>query len=425
MAAVARVGAMLATGLPADRTAALDSISSWRTIDDDPGTVSAILAAAARSGPVDHADPTDPAVRLVEVLWSAAHLVDLAEVEAVYLVARDPVRRALLDLLARRRDPAGLAVLRSVVGEHGWTDHLPLPTPGLLSAVLGHPQAAEFAGDLGRLLVRPGWESHAGALLARLAREVELPAAVLAGLLDLIEPLLIEAIGQCDEAFGCRNGGEASPWVWRTRNRVRLVLDVLESFDAVPGPGGPTGGGERVVDLLVRTLGSADPVVGAWGVAALAVRGVEVPWDRVWMTSHEPVPRSVLLERLDRVGLLGPVLDGSGRHRDGVWRAEADLVSWLARPGELGCVPAEVEHVATRITEVSADHAGFHLFRFRTRAPHWASARGWMVGAAGLYREDGTVPDGVVRVAVSQYDCEDTASVEEHFDAMAAAVDER
>ncbi len=412
-AAVARVRAMLASGLPADRSSAIDSISAWRSVDDDPATISAILSAATLGGLTDHLDPVDPGARMVEVLWNVPHRVDLEEVEAVYLVAREPVRRALLDLLARRRDPSGLVTLRHVVADTGWTDQLPLPTSGMLSAVLGHTQAEEFIHVLCALLQRPGWEAHASDLLARMAREVELSPAARVELLELVEPVLLAGIGACDEAFGCRNGGEASPWVWRSRHRVREVLDVLESIDD-----------DRAVELLLRTLGSADPVVGAWGVAALAVRGVDVPWDRVWMTSHEPVPRSVLMERLDRVGLLGPVFDRSGRRRDGVLRAEADLVAWLARPGELGCVPDEVEHVATRVANVAAEGTGFHLFRFRTRSPHWASARGWMVGAAGLYREDGTVPDGVVRVAVSQYDCEDAASLEEHFDAMASAIDE-
>lgn len=408
---VARVQGLLASGQPGDRAVAVDCITSWVSVDDE-AAAAAILTAAVNVSPPDHADEIDPAVALVEVLWATPHWIDLEEVEAAYLLGRDPVRRALLDLLARRRDPAGLLTLRHVLGDPGWTDHLPLPTPGLLSQVLGHAGVEDLVAILGALLLRPGWEAHASGLLARMAREVGLGAGAVEELIELLEPALDATVEHCDEAIGCRNGGEASVWLWRSRHRVRHVLDVVESIDS-----------PAVESMLTRSLGSADPVVGAWAVAALAARGTDVPWDRVWMAAHEPVSRSVLMERLDCIGLLGSVFDRSGRSRDGVMRAEADLVAWLSRPGELGCLPSEVEHIASREVPLESGRAGFHLFRFRTRAPHWASARGWMVGAAGLYRSDGTVPTDLPQVAVTRYDCEDSASTDDHLDSMAAAAE--
>jgi hypothetical protein len=147
------------------------------------------------------------------------------------------------------------------------------------------------------------------------------------------------------------------------------------------------------------------------------------------MAAHDPVSRSVLMDGLERRGVLEQVFDDAGLLRTGVGRAEADLVAWLARPGELGCEPDEIEHVASRSVRVGDDadpsapgDAAVHLFRFRTRAPHWACARGWMVGAAGLYHDDATVPHGTIRVAMSLFDCEDQRSVSEHFDSIAAAL---
>jgi hypothetical protein len=410
---VARVRAWLAGG-PAERSAAIDVISAWRAVDDDPATPSALLAAAVASAPRLPGAHTDPLVAMVELLWSAPHLVPLDELEAAYLLASEPVRRALLDLLARRRDPEALVVLRHVLADQGWTDLLPLPAPGLLAAVLGHSQAEEVVGVLVALSFRPGWEAHALWLLRRLVEETEVTPAALVDLVDALDPMLEVLVERCDAAVA---GPEPA---WRDRRRVRSMVGLLERIE-VPAADAS----------LARVQASADPVLNAWAVAAIASRGVGVPWDRVWMAAYEPASRAELMDGLDRRGLFERVFDDAGLVRCGVDRAEADLVAWLARPGELGCEPDEIEHIASRVVRVGVDgdpvdrrvdEAAFHLFRFRTRAPHWAFARGWMVGAAGLYRDDATVPVGTLRVALSLFDCEDQRSIDEHFESIASAL---
>jgi len=410
---VARVRDWLAGG-PAERSAAIDVISAWRCVDDDPATPSALLTAAVASAPRFPGAQTDPLVAMVELLWATPQVVALDEVEATYLLASEPVRRALLDLLARRRDPEALVALRHILADRGWTDLLPLPAPGLLAAVLGHSQASEVVGALVALSFRPGWEAHATWLLRRLVEETELAATTLVELVDALDPMLEVLVERCDAAMA---GPEPA---WRDRRRVRSMVGLLERVE------------HPVADApLARVQASADPVLNAWAVAAIASRGAGVPWDRVWMAAHEPASRAELMDGLDRRGLLERVFDGAGLVRSGIARAEADLVAWLARPGELGCEPDEIEHVATRRVRVGddgdpldrrVDEAAFHLFRFRTRAPHWAFARGWMIGAAGLYRDDATVPVGMLRVALSLFDCEDERSVEEHFDSIASAL---
>jgi hypothetical protein len=253
---VARVRAWLAGG-PAERSAAIDVISAWRAVDDDPATPSALLAAAVASAPRLPGAHTDPLVAMVELLWSAPHLVPLDELEAAYLLASEPVRRALLDLLARRRDPEALVVLRHVLADQGWTDLLPLPAPGLLAAVLGHSQAEDVVGVLVALSFRPGWEAHALWLLRRLVEETEVTPTALVDLVDALDPMLGVLVERCDAAVA---GPEPA---WRDRRRVRSMVGLLERIE-VPAADAS----------LARVQASADPVLNAWAVAAIASRGV-------------------------------------------------------------------------------------------------------------------------------------------------------
>jgi hypothetical protein len=77
----------------------------------------------------------------------------------------------------------------------------------------------------------------------------------------------------------------------------------------------------------------------------------------------------VLIDALDRRGRLHRTFDDAGLVLSGARRAEADLVSWLERPGELGCVPDEVEHIWTRPVPIDgvaeARWPAMYLFRFR------------------------------------------------------------
>ena len=411
-AAVDEVRAALTSPEPADRSDALSRITAWRTLDGDPATASALLVGATRSYPTLPGQREDPAAWLAEALWLAPDAADLRELEATYLLASEAARRSLLGVLARRRDAESLDALRHLIGGRCASTSLPLPAPGVLSPVLGHPGVASLAPTLARLTMRPGWESEATDLLIRLVGTYTLDPVQEAGVLDVVRGALDSLVVECD--LGCAPGVDR-PADWRLRHRVRGLVDVLEAV-----------GTDDALDLLGRVQASADPVLSAWAVAARCGVGDPVPWDRVWMAAHEPVSRSVLIDALDRRGQLHRTFDDAGLVLSGARRAEADLVSWLERPGELGCVPDEVEHIWTRPVPIDgvaeARWPAMHLFRFRVRAPHWSCATGWMVGAAGLYRNDGTVPDDMLRVAHSLFEAEDSASPEDHLDAIAASL---
>ncbi len=77
------------------------------------------------------------------------------------------------------------------------------------------------------------------------------------------------------------------------------------------------------------------------------------------------------------------------------------LTRWLAQVTELGRAPDEIEFLGERTMGAEA----VHLFRFRMHAPHWSSARGWMIGAAGAF-------------TYSCYAAEDECSLEEHVAEM-------
>jgi len=66
---------------------------------------------------------------------------------------------------------------------------------------------------------------------------------------------------------------------------------------------------------------------------------------------------------------------------------EAMLARWLAEVTELGQAPDEIEFVTTRSGPRSPQRPGtdavVYLYRFRLHAPHWSSARGWMIGLSG------------------------------------------
>jgi hypothetical protein len=68
--------------------------------------------------------------------------------------------------------------------------------------------------------------------------------------------------------------------------------------------------------------------------------------------------------------------------------AEADMVSWLIYPTELGRAPDEIELMKV-VSEDFGPPDGvmdWYLFRFRTKPPHWSAKDGWMAGIAGPFK---------------------------------------
>ncbi len=123
----------------------------------------------------------------------------------------------------------------------------------------------------------------------------------------------------------------------------------------------------------------------------------------------------MLLEGLDA---LGRAHDVARRWRSGAARAEGDLVRWLAADTELGAAPDEIEHLDRLTLGEHPDDGAVHLFRFRVRSPHWSSARGWMIGAAGPYADDGSKVVDAELIVSSVYSAEDHDDFDGHLDSI-------
>lgn len=407
-AEVATVRSLLRRPDLRSRRDALDRLASWGPLPDDPAVARLVLRASTASYPWVNGDRTDPGDALARTLWSRPEVLDVAEIEGAYLIAGDRVRRALLHLLALRRDDRGIRSLVHLLSDDGPTDLLPLPTDWLLAPVVDHPEGGRLAVPLARVAGRRGWAWLAAELIRRLHRSGRLDPADRVAVVAMLAPLLDELVASCDR--GHLGGGRSVDRVRSDRQRAGALIGLLEEL---PGP--------EAERLLFRALGSADPRVGARAVVALARRGADPAPERPALLAREPEAREVLcdgLERLGRSDLLGP-LGSPGR--SGPSRAEAALVSWLASDSELGRPPDEVEHVTAVPVGEGPGSGSYHLFRFRLRSPHWSCARGWMVGLAGPVGEDGSWAGP--RVAHSLYDAEDEDTPDGHLRSILAVAD--
>lgn len=80
--------------------------------------------------------------------------------------------------------------------------------------------------------------------------------------------------------------------------------------------------------------------------------------------------------------------------------AESFLVTWLEYPTELGRAPDEIE----LLTKVILDEGDlqYYVFKYRTKAPRWAAALGWMMGIVGPYA-DRSMPYEVPKRVFSRF----------------------
>ena len=234
---------------------------------------------------------------------------------------------------------------------------------------------------------RRGWAWHACDLLCRLAGTDRLAPEVAADVVATVAPLVLELVDTCDRVVLVP--GERSDPTRADRHRIGALVRLLHAM-----------AGDQSDRLLYRVLSAVDPRVAAGAAVALVDHGRPVAPERLELVCRDPEARALLLDGLDDVGRADLVPAPFGR---GPQRAEADLVRWLACETELGSRPDEIEWIGALPIDAGADSPPLrglepgspwvgdaHLFRFRVRAPHWSCARGWMVGAAGPYRADGS-----------------------------------
>ncbi len=416
---VAALRTLLRRADPSARRLAVETLEDWRGARLDAPTASAVLRAATAAYPWLSTDRTDPADRLVRLLWADPQLVPIGEIEGAYLIAGDRVRRSLLHLLALRRDQDGLRAVAFLIGTDGPVDLLPLPTTALLDPLLDLPEAVELAPALARVASRRGWAWHACDLLCRLAGTDRLAPEVAADVVATVAPLVLELVDTCDRVVLVP--GERTDPTRADRHRIGALVRLLHAM-----------AGDQSDRLLYRVLSAVDPRVAAGAAVALVDHGRPVAPERLELVCRDPEARALLLDGLDDVGRADLVPAPFGR---GPQRAEADLVRWLVCETELGSRPDEIEWIGALPIDAGADSPPLrglepgspwvgdaHLFRFRVRAPHWSCARGWMVGAAGPYRADGSRGSTVEPFAFSLYDAEDEDGPDGHLRAILHAV---
>jgi hypothetical protein len=396
---VAELRALFRRADPVARRLGLALLADREASELDASSARAVLEAAGGAYARLEGEPADPAEEFARLLWDAPHLVDPSDVLRVHLVAGARARRALVGLLALRGGTEGLAALEVVLGPDADPGAVPAPTTPLLEPLLVHDDPERVARLLAVLLGRPAWRWHAADLLGRLAGTGRLGP----GALEAVRGALGEALGDlvttCDAgaAAGDGTGHGTGDAARSARATLRALTRLLPS---VREPGVCA-----VLDLAVaRMLGSADPVVAALAVAERVRTGEPVAPERCALLARDPLARVELSEAFgDAIAGFGP----ADPHYGDVALHEGRLVRFLAGATELGRAPDEVEHLGEH--RVGDDRAGsVHLFRFRLRAPHWSSARGWMVGASGAFTstlyeaEDERTPAGHVAALAAE-----------------------
>lgn len=68
--------------------------------------------------------------------------------------------------------------------------------------------------------------------------------------------------------------------------------------------------------------------------------------------------------------------------------AESNLVNWLEFPTELGKAPDAIQYIEKVTVDFDGHNIFYHVFKYKTFEPHWASKNGWMIGVVGPYFKD-------------------------------------
>ncbi len=379
---VAELRALLRRRDTAARKIALALLRSWSVHDMDDTGARAVLEAAGGAYPSVDRSPEHPAELLAQLLWQSPGAVQVADVLRVYVLAGERARRALIHLLALRRDPGALVGLEFVFGPDGATKVLPTPTTPLLDPLEDHPDRERVVDLLVTVLARDGWSWHAADLLARL--EVSTPSLpeVRTRIVQTLCAVAAPLVDTCNRAMLEQTPSDVARVERQTLAALMWLLDVFSEVET------PT--------LLTVMLGSADPRVAAMAAPRLHTRGVTVAPERIMLIARDPVARVDLNDAWPTAEF------------DPVALAEGELVRWLGDVTELGRAPDEIEFVET-VACPGSPGDDLHVFRFRMRSPHWSSARGWMIAMSGAR-------------TYTCYAAEDEASVGEHVRAMLNAL---
>jgi hypothetical protein len=346
---------------------------------------------------------------MAELLCGRPDLVEAADVLRVFLMAGEHTRRTFLRLLALRSDLDGLVALEALFDHDGPAELVPTPGPGTLDPLLVHPERARVRALLVGLLGRSGWSGQIAGLLTSLELIEPSDADERAHTVAEATAQVVRLVDVCNRA--ALDDPRAGDPVRTERGALVAIVRLLDTLDDVD---------QRAASL--HLLGSSDPRIAALGAARLVRRGEPVAPERLALIARDPVARADLHDGIAPVDPSGP--GAAVAWADDVQVHEGRMVRWLADATELGRAPDEIEHVAVvaspdgpsaRRTHPSMAHLRssnvLFVFRFRMHAPHWSSARGWMIGVAGAHTS-------------TAYRAEDECSLDEHVQHIVTALAE-
>ena len=171
--------------------------------------------------------------------------------------------------------------------------------------------------------------------------------------------------------------------------------------------------------ILRKAMESPNTWIAMWGAIGLERIGRGAPDPVILRVAADASCRRAMhlslgeLRRLDRF---------PGEFADQRHLAEAEMVTWLMYPTELGSAPAEIE--LARVVELpnAGDPSDLYVFRFRTRPPHWASDKGWMIGVAGPFRRAEQPTLNSQGATFSRMESESEKALDEHIQAIVGTV---
>jgi hypothetical protein len=200
-------------------------------------------------------------------------------------------------------------------------------------------------------------------------------------------------------------------WRWTpqyapVRDEAEILLDL---FGYLP---------PRDVDPTLRAaLAFKDPRLRLFAITSLLHHGQDVPQDAIDDAAAAAETRRWLYRDLVK---MNQAQRFPKKYLTREAMAESDMVDWLTYPTELGRAPDEIELMKTLPGPTPPDGGptDLYVFRFRTREPHPAAAKGWLAGVAGPYPREGTAPEDFGGT-FSTFEPWDAKSPEEHARAVA------
>jgi hypothetical protein len=351
-------------------------------------------------------DDQDTATRILDALAHDPRHEYVAAVQAVMPRLGHSAKHGALRLLAAIDDPGATTAFVDLLRAHA--EDLEQPSPLVELANAPHQVDAVFPAIL-PLATHPRLGDDVLATTLAYCRAHQLTPARLAG---HTAPLLAAYHAENDW-IAAHQGGSGVAWLWAddyAKHRREAAL-LLESFACLPPA--------DVDDLLATALALQDPKLVAAAALSLVDHGRAVPADALARAAASPEVRAPLYDALARRKHpeLFPVKYAT---QDAL--AESAMVTWLAGPTELGRAPDAIERMKTVGIDTPEGPADLYLFRFRTGAPHWAAADGWLAGIAGPFPH-GDRPTTHAPGTFSDFERWESREADEHVALLRARLD--